>query len=125
MSELRNCPGCGYPRYQHGQGSHLASGEVTCMTPGPGETIMRFWKGNKLAAEFSWPTGAVCYAFMRQYGPESDTAMYWPVERQLRNFLTGPAGFNSTWDDEATFTELLEEVRSAIYAQDGISDHAP
>jgi len=113
MSEIRNCPGCGQPRFGRGKGTHLHNSRLECVAADPGESTITFWKGNKVDAEFTWPIGAVVDAFLPQYNAESD----WPVERQLRNFLTDPLKFDSVWEDEEAFSELLTAARVAVIAK--------
>ena len=34
MSEIKNCPQCGWPRYQQGRGSHVGTGSIDCPDDG-------------------------------------------------------------------------------------------
>jgi hypothetical protein len=58
---------------------------------------MKFWKGNRIDGEFDMPVADVAAQFAAQY--DADTAG-WPLERELRGWLTGKDGLDSVWVDE-------------------------
>lgn len=127
MSEISHCPGCDQPRYQHGQGAHVGTSRAECVAADPGETVIRFWKGNKATASFDWPAGAVADAFVNDYHQRANagdpTVHGWPVGRQLRSFLTDPARFNAVWEDEEE--ESIAEVVQLAKEKIRVSEHAP
>jgi hypothetical protein len=75
---------------------------------------MKFWRGNRVDAEFDRPIDQVAVQFWNS--PEGSSQLCgstWPLERSLRAFLTDPQGFNAVWDDEDEFGRLFERVRTA------------
>lgn len=80
----------------------------------PGQDSMRFYRGNRTGGGFDADLADVAAQFWasplgRSHVTDPDNM--WPLERSLRAFLTDPAGFNSTWVDEAGFWELHTKVR--------------
>jgi len=68
---------------------------------------MKFWKNNRLDAEFDLPIEQVATLFA-----ESEwAALPWLLDRSLRAFLTDQAGpVCAVWDDEEAFNALLDLV---------------
>lgn len=71
---------------------------------------MKFWKNNRLDAEFDMPTADVA----RLFAQSTWAGQPWPLDRRLRAFLTDPSGpVSAVWDDE----DAYEELRRLIEAQ--------
>lgn len=81
---------------------------------------MKFWKGNKIDAEFELPVSEVASQFMAYVhsepgGHELDGM---PVERLLRWWLTSSEHLDSVWVDETgpeSFEALFDLVLNAIH----------
>ncbi len=68
---------------------------------------MKFWKNNRLDAEFDMPTEQVADLFAASEWAD----VPWLIDRALRGFLTDQAGpVSAVWDDEQAFDELVELV---------------
>lgn len=58
---------------------------------------MKFWKNNRLDAEFDLPEAEVARLFAES--PWADHP--WPLDRRLRAFLTDPGGpVSAMWEDQ-------------------------
>jgi hypothetical protein len=84
---------------------------------------MKFWKGNKIDAEFDMPVTEVAdqyMAYARSEGVEAEHLAGLPVERALRWWLTSSDHFNSVWVAERgpdSFDELYQAVADRIYGR--------
>jgi hypothetical protein len=83
---------------------------------------MKFWRGNKIDAEFKMPVAEVAAAFVEWFRgePGADDAIRdaLPLERLLRWWLSDGEHFNSVWEAETgdeSFDRLYPLVRDAIW----------
>jgi hypothetical protein len=77
---------------------------------------MKFWKNNRLDAEFDLPEAEVARLFAESEWADNP----WPLDRRLRAFLTDPAGpVSAVWDDE----DAYQEVRRLTQAGQGGRRH--
>jgi hypothetical protein len=79
---------------------------------------MKFYLGNKANAGFDTDPGDVAALFWtsRQGRQVLDPRYTVPLERALRDWLTDPAGYNASWEDESDATGfglLLSEARKS------------
>jgi hypothetical protein len=91
---------------------------------------MRFWKGNKIDGEFEADIVEVAEQFVAAVftSPSSKLLLKfhnWPLDRTLRDWLTDPVGFNSTWDDHHAYDDLIEAVRVQLRLREEALDPAP
>jgi hypothetical protein len=71
---------------------------------------VKFYRGNRIDGEFEQDL----IALADQFWPSRQGAAVLRgqmLDRALRDFLTDPAGFNSSWTDEAGYEELWQLVR--------------
>ena len=82
---------------------------------------MKFWKGNRVDAEFDMPVAEVAAKYVAYAESEDVKAEHLqglPIERALRWWLTSPDHFNSVWVDEKgpeSFDALYNAVHDAIW----------
>lgn len=90
---------------------------------------MQFWEGNKIDGAFEMPVDDVARIFVtamhncQRPGCLMVSAWHeklesWPLERVLRDWLTSPAGFNSSWTAETgpdSFEALQVMVTRKLY----------
>jgi len=68
---------------------------------------MKFWKNNRLDAEFDMPLEELAVLF----AASEWAAVPWLLDRSLRAFLTDQGGpVCAVWDDEEAFNALLDLV---------------
>lgn len=82
---------------------------------------MTFYRGNKVDGEFTADVTEVAQAFWqsRQAGYVLDGGMM--LDRALRDFLTDPEGWNSSWEDGAAYADLHMLVRGSWPREGGSS----
>src|SRR5215813_4930888 len=89
---------------------------------------MKFWEGNKVTGEFEMSEREVARTFVTHMrrarrrlasaadytrAPDQeqiDKLDNWPLERTLRDWMTRTDGLNASWEDEASFGEILDLV---------------
>jgi hypothetical protein len=68
---------------------------------------VRFWKNNRLDAEFDMDVADVARMFANSAWAE----VLWPTDRKLRAFLTDPAGpISAVFDTDETYAQLVDLV---------------
>jgi len=71
---------------------------------------MKFWKNNRLDAEFDMPAAEVARLFAESAWADHP----WPLDRRLRAFLADPGGpISAVWDDEDAYEEVRQLVQAA------------
>jgi hypothetical protein len=89
---------------------------------------MKFWRCNRLDAEFEANIQEVAEEFVAAVANNEDLKLKldsWPLDRSLRDWLTSPGGFNSTWDDNEAYDDLIEAVRVQFRLHEEAMDPAP
>lgn len=77
-------------------------------------TSMKFWRNNRLDAEFTLPIAAVAGLFMTSLWNVPDSLL----DRQLRGFLTDNSGpISAVWDDEDHYNQLVRLVESRLLGE--------
>lgn len=85
---------------------------------------MKFWRGNKIDAEYELSVEEVARKFLNSKystaNPQHDEIIeFLPLERRLRNFMTAPDGLNSTWDNEDDFDQVWDIACSDEHVEAG------
>lgn len=77
---------------------------------------MKFWRGNKIDAEFDMEPSEVAAAFYRDLMADKHDLRqkwaFWPRTRVVLDWMTAPDCFNAAWEDRR-YIELILDVLEA------------